>query len=431
MCIRDRSGAKARMLLSLMTPSCPHSIHLAIGVFDPVSTQPYTHIGVDAIGTAAHRQLAYQIAAQGLVLLQNPSSVLPFSTSLTTAVIGPHANSNRSLLGSYFDQACPGVNNWDCIQTPLQAISNLTRVCYSQGCEDIACKSNAYIKDAVAAARKATQVVLLVGIDEHQEGEGNDRTTTRLPGAQEELVAAVVALGKPTVLVMLNGGIVSVDLLRNQTLNQNLAAVEAWYPGVSGAAALADTLFGLQTSWGKLPVSVYASSFSSQVHMTDMAFTTGLGRTYKYWAGDAPLFEFGTGLSYTTFSMSWAQPLSPVTFKSVSDTTVLRLKLTNTGGMTGDEVLLLFHSPTALQSAPVPLPVKQLVDFSRATLESAQVTEVKFTVTASMLGLVDGLGNKMLYAGWHKVSVSRGHGEVLSCAVRVDVPAPVVIETLF
>ena len=241
--------------------------------------RPYTRIGIEQLGSPAHHDLAYDIASQGLILLQNPptaavttdtSAILPLAAKVggKTLVVGPHANSTRALLGSYFDQACPpsggagGTNveghdsPFGCVETPLHAIGSLLapvrdhQLMFEPGCADLDCaRDPSLIRAASAAAGQADQVVVLLGIDEHFEGEGHDRTDTALPGAQAELLMSVAAAadGKPAVVVFLNGGIVSVDSLPSL----RVAAVEAWYPGIRGSAAIADALFGRTNRFGK------------------------------------------------------------------------------------------------------------------------------------------------------------------------------------
>ena len=141
---------------------------------------------------------------------------------------------------------------------------------YAPGCDRIECdNASSLIPEAAAVAAKADQVILLMGLYEHLEGEGNDRTNTTLPGAQQQLIDAVVAAvapGTPVVVVLVNGGILSVDAVVG---GKEVALVEAWYPGVRGAAALADAIFGVTNRFGKLPVTVYRDSFSAQVRRND------------------------------------------------------------------------------------------------------------------------------------------------------------------
>ena len=302
--------------------------------------QQYTKIPLEMLGAKAHHDLAEDVASQGLVLLQNPphpatkqqaKPVLPLATGLKTAVLGPHAKAERQLLGSYFSVACPlpatcpkvtkgcphGSANahcsgadkewcaldWSCATSPFAAISALSgaaRVTSAPGCSDgVPCTKDLQhhsFAEAIAVAKAADQLVIMLGISSNIETEGHDRTNTTLPGMQEELALQLLALNKPTVVVLLNGGIVSVDALLAKALPSNPPAiVEAWNPGIRGGVAIAKALFGVTNRWGKLPVTVYASSFSSLVDMLDMSMTSGLGRSYKYWTGPTPLFQFGHG----------------------------------------------------------------------------------------------------------------------------------------
>jgi len=271
-------------------------------------------------------------------------------------------------------------------------------------------------------------VVLMVGIDQSIEGEGHDRTDTLLPGAQSQLVKAVIqaAAGKPIVVVLLNGGIVSDDAL----VEANVAIVEAWYPGVEGGRAIADALFGRTNRFGKLPVTIYRESFSKQVEMVQMSFTEGVGRTYKYWRGDAPLFNFGHGLSYTSFSLAWTAPTTKsTTVHALTDSILLDVTLTNDGSREGDEVVFVYHQPLVVD-APAPLPAKRVVAFKRFSLMKGATVHFTFNVSAADLGLVDNNGNTLLYPGLHALQVSRGHGDVLLRNLTVQTAAPLVIDSL-
>lgn len=187
--------------------------------------------------------------------------------------------------------------------------------------------------------------------------------------------------------------------------------------------------------------------------MTDMSFTSGLGRSYKYWTGPPPLFEFGHGLSLTTFALSWASDqqlpaTTVVTASSISEKLItLNVVLQNTGSREGDEVLMLYHVPghdlkRPLQEASLRLPHRRLLNFARVFVSPAQAGhEYQFQINASSLGLVDSEGNTYLYAGSHQLRVDTGpdyastHGGViancLTMNVTVDlVDGPVLIDTL-
>ena len=311
---------------------------------------------------------------------------------------------------------------------------------FAAGCADVQCSDTAAFDEAVRVAAAAEQVVLMVGLDQGIENEGRDRADTRLPGHQPALMQAVVAATRaariPLAVVLVNGGIVSTDDLVDAPA---VALVEAWYPGRQGGAALADALFGATNRWGKLPVTVYASSFSRQVRMTDMAIapiagsSTARGRTYKYWRGDAPLFTFGHGLSYTQFKLVWGDGGAPppTVWSSVADSTHLSVGVSNTGTRSGDEVVLIYHIPIDVRGALTPLPQRRLVAYRRlGAVLPGDTVRASFNITAPLLALVDNSGDTVLLPGAHVLHIDRGHGAALTLNVTIVADAPIVIDTL-
>jgi hypothetical protein len=321
-----------------------------------------------------------------------------------------------------------------CIESPLEAIQSVNGVAntvWSPGCSTLGCDTLDTIRtieEANRLAATADQVVLLVGISQQFEGEGKDRHNTRLPGQQEALVATILALGKPTVVVMFNGGIVSIDHLPAG----NAAAVEAFYPGVRGAQALAQALFGQTNRWGKLPVTIYSSSYADQVDMLQMSFFEPPGRTYKFWDGDTPLWDFGVGLSYTQFALTGLVVHGAAVIRQVDDVVHLSITVANTGGRDGDEVVMLFHTADAVATTGVtPKPKRRLIGFERVHVRIGMVMSVNFTVGASDLSLVTSVGDTMLFPGMHGLVVSTGDAALGSIAnVSVDLPSAVVLDSL-
>ena len=342
-------------------------------------------------------------------------------------------------------------HSWTCSQTPAAAISAVSGVgvVTAPGCTNgVDCTDERLFGAAIAAAKSADQVVVMLGIDSNIECEGRDRTNTTLPGKQEDLALRLLALAKPTVIVLLNGGIVSIDrIARACGGSMSCAIVEAFYPGIRGASALAKSLFGVPgfNRWGKLPVTVFDASFSDSVDMLDMSFTSGLGRSYRYWTGPTPLWTFGHGLSLTTFGLGWAHSGDvdgtgaddkTDTVTTLNQTLTLTARLSNTGTRDGDEVVMLYHTPTADVDRPpsqtaLPLPHRRLLDFDRLALGAGTNAVVTFRVNATALGLVDTEGNTYLYAGDHNLVVDRGHGDTLTLKVKVAVPgAPLLLDTM-
>jgi beta-glucosidase len=212
--------------------------------------------------------------------------------------------------------------------------------------------------EAVDAAKKSDAVVLVLGLSPRLEGEemkvpvegfsGGDRISLDIPRAQEDLMEAVAAVGKPTVLVLLNGSAVSV----NWAAQHIPAIVEAWYPGQAGGAAIADVLFGDYNPAGRLPVTFYKSA-ADLPPFDDYSMK---GRTYRFFTGQ-PLFPFGHGLSYTTFAYRNLKPDS--------------VEVENTGTRAGEEVVQLYvnHALANFQRISLRPKERRTVHFPKATGE--------------------------------------------------------------
>jgi beta-glucosidase len=253
---------------------------------------------------------------------------------------------------------------------------------------------------AVAAARQADVTVAFVGLSPELEGEempihvegfsGGDRTDIKLPAAQQHLLEAVAATGKPLVVVLMNGSALSVNWAQ-QHAN---AILEAWYPGEAGGQAIADTLSGRNNPGGRLPVTFYASV--DQLPPFDSYAMQG--RTYRYFAGE-PLYGFGYGLSYTTFTYS--QPrLSTPNLQAGADLTV-EVEVKNTGTRDGDEVAELYLAPPKTSVSPR----LELAGFSRVHLARGETRKVRFTLDPRTLSQVDDKGMRAVTPGAYKLYV--------------------------
>ena len=238
---------------------------------------------------------------------------------------------------------------------------------------------------ALEAAKKADVVVAVMGISPRLEGEempvkvegfaGGDRTDIKLPRLQEELLRQIHALGKPVVLVLLNGSTLAV----NWAAEHIPAIVEAWYPGQAGGDAIADVLFGDYNPAGRLPVTFY-KSVEDLPPFEDYRME---GRTYRYFQGE-PLFAFGHGLSYTTFQFDNLH-IDRSTVKAGGSIAV-SLDVTNTGDRTGDEVIQLY---VRHRDVTVTRPFKELKGFKRITLQPGERKTVTFTLHTNQLGIYD------------------------------------------
>jgi beta-glucosidase len=234
--------------------------------------------------------------------------------------------------------------------------------------------------DAVAVARKADVVVLALGDSEQSSREAwapnhlGDRPSLDLPGRQDELARAVLALGKPTVAVLLNGRPPSIN-----TLAQGAGAIlEGFYLGQEGGAAVAAALFGEVNPGGKLPVSFARSAG----HLPIFYNHKPSARRGYLFDDVTPLYPFGHGLSYTTFAYKNLKVAAAPT-KEDKDAHTVSVEVSNTGGRAGDEVVQLYLRDVV---ATVTRPVKELKGFERVTLKPGETKTVSFTVGHDALG---------------------------------------------
>jgi len=253
---------------------------------------------------------------------------------------------------------------------------------------------------AVAAAKEADVVVLVLGLSQRLEGEempikiegfsGGDRTNLNLPAAQEQLLNAVAETGKPLIVVLTNGGALSV----NKAQEKASAIILSGYGGQQGGNAVADVLFGDYNPAGRLPVTYYKSIDQIPAFENyDMA-----GKTYRFFLQE-PLYPFGYGLSYTTFSYS--NLILPE--KTVAgDKVTVKVSVTNTGKIAGDEVVQLYLKD---EKASTPRPVRQLEGFLRINLKPGESKEVEFNLEPRQFSIINNKSKRVIEPGYFTISV--------------------------
>jgi beta-glucosidase len=350
----------------------------------------------------AHRAQARAAAQRSLVLLRNEKNVLPLSkTPGRLAVIGPLADSKEDLEGSWvvFGHTPSAVTVLDGIKAKLDAGTTVT---YASGPEirrdfpspfgavtggkpkpaQSPAEAQAAFDKAVETARGADAVVLVLGEKADMSGEAASRATLDLPGRQQELLEAVVALGKPVVLVLVNGRPLAIEWAAAHVP----AILEAWQPGTEGGNAIADALFGDVNPGGKLPVTFprrgqapiyYAHNLTHQPENVKTQFAAAS----RYWdAPYKPVFPFGFGLSYTTFAYSNLKTSASL---PVGRTITVSVDVENTGKVAGDEVVQLYvHQKHGSDSRPV----RELKGFERVALKPGEKKTVRFTLGPEELG---------------------------------------------
>ncbi len=356
---------------------------------------PYERVECDE-----HLALAHDAALRACVLLKN-DGLLPLdpASGETIAVIGPNADSRRSLIGNYHGTSSHFVTVLEGIREQL---AGRGRILYSEGCalseksvEPLA-QPNDRLAEAVAAAKRSDKVILVLGLDETLEGEegdtGNsyysgDKGDLLLPEPQRLLLEQMLALGKPTVVILLAGS--AIDLSAAQ--EKAGAILLGWYPGAAGGRAVAELLFGKESPSGKLPVSFYTNGALAE--MPDFTDYSMRNRTYRYYTG-TPLYPFGYGLGYGKCSLEL--------LKADRGEAVVRVR--NESGRALGEVVELYMRD---ESSPLAPPNPVLCGFRRIRLEAGEEKELAVAIDKNAFTVVNedgkripGSGTWRLWAGF-------------------------------
>ncbi|MFL6015553.1 MAG: beta-glucosidase BglX [Gaiellaceae bacterium] len=350
--------------------------------------------------TPADRSAERAAASKSMVLLKNSADTLPLSPTLKTAVIGPLGNDQHDMLGPWWgvgrDDDAVSLYNGIKAQDPS---TTFTAGCTIGDHEDSVPADECDSVDlaaVTAAANAADQVVLALGECRCMSGEAESRTTIDLPGKQQEIVDAVASTGKPFVVVLFNGR----PLTLTDVAAKSPAILEAWFPGIEAGNAVADVLFGKVNPGGKLPVSFPRVLGQVPIYYNHEPTGRPCDTTFKWNSRYRdlpycdPLYPFGFGLSYTTFSVTNLH-LDAQTVSKHGQVTAT-VNVTNTGARVGDDVVQLYiHDPVASISQPV----RRLRGFQRVTLVPGQTQTVPFTLDASDWGFYDNSGKFVVEPG--------------------------------
>ena len=282
---------------------------------------------------------------------------------------------------------------------------------------------------ALELARSADIVFFFGGLNQSIETEGRDRNLTDLPPIQFSLLQQLEKVVRsPLHVVIMSGSSLDLSYIRDSSNYASL--IWAGYLGQAGGLAIANVVFGRYNPGGRLPITFYPASYVNAVSMFDMQMRpspTNPGRTYKFYTGQA-VYEFGYGLSYTTFSYSWSNG-SSISSHSIDTLTkhadhidkrhVLVqqywVNVTNTGSRTGDDVVLAFViPPRTLINDPSP-PIKQLFGFQRVHLNVNETAQLYFPLQVSALLTTGADGSKWLEAGYYQIKI----GQELMCTIEL------------
>ncbi|HFK5528756.1 TPA: beta-glucosidase BglX [Elizabethkingia anophelis] len=349
----------------------------------------------------ANREEARNIAAQSMVLLKNDKQILPLKTSGTVAVIGPLANNNENMTGTWSvaSRTKDAVSIMTGLKETIKGVNFIyakgSNVFYDAKMEEKATmfgkvsnrdsrSKEALLKEAVETAKKADVVVLAIGETAELSGESSSRTNIEIPQAQKDLLTELKKTGKPIVMVLFTGR----PLVLNDENKQADAIVNAWFAGSEAGYAIADVLYGKVNPSGKLPMTFPRSV--GQVPIYYNAKNTGRPlsddksdkcefekfRSNYIDECNTPLFPFGFGLSYTSFGYSDVE-LSK-TQLSGNDQLTASITLTNNGKYDGNEVVQLYIRDMV---GSVTRPVKELKGFQKVFLKAGESKKVSFTIT--------------------------------------------------
>jgi beta-glucosidase len=377
-----------------------------------------------------HRAAARAIARKSIVLLKNDGNLLPLRSG-RILVTGPLADAPADLLGSWHARGraedavsvLAGIRERAATGKPASQISYEPGVGL-EGAAKPPAGDEAKIAAAVAAARNSDLVVAVVGERETMSGEAKNRARLDLPGNQQQLVDALLATGKPVVVVLLTGRPLAVT-----SLAENAGAlVHAFFPGTEGGHALADVLFGDFNPGGKEPITWPRSVGQLPIHHYDppngRPNIPERGDYKAHWLDerDEPLFPFGFGLSYTTFTFSGLELPKQI---GRDDNFTVRVRLTNTGKRDGDEVAQLYIRPRVASAVTG----KRLLAYRRVHLAAGTSTTVEFSQPAASLASLDSRDRWTLHAGEYEVLLGASSIGEISGVVTVSDAATVALRS--
>ena len=373
-------------------------VKFRLGLFE----HPYADIkrAREIRNCSAHRMLARRAACESIVLLKNENNLLPLNKNIKSlAILGPNAATVR--LGNYTGGGVEMVSLLDGIKN---SIPNTT-VRYAEGCGVYDLTTDA-IQDAVTIAAQSEVAVLAVGESTDICEEGVDQHDLELPGVQKELIRAVYETGTPMVVVLMNGRPLAIKWVADHAPS----ILETWFAGEEQGNAIADILFGEVNPSGKLTVSLpqstghipsfYNCKPSARGYYRKPGSPGKPGRDYVFATPD-PLFEFGHGLSYTTFSYV-NLTVAPDEIQPSGQVTV-SVQVRNTGSRKGSEVVQLYVNDVV---SSVVTPVKELKRFRKITLVPDEERTVAFQLDSEDLQIFDRNMNWIVEPGQFEVKIS-------------------------
>ncbi|MDD3108109.1 MAG: glycoside hydrolase family 3 N-terminal domain-containing protein [Alistipes sp.] len=358
------------------------AVKFALGLFD----DPYKYHNLKAAEREFYKpenlMAARRMACESMVLLENREQTLPLTVGQRVALIGPFATAQQDLLGSWYGQG--DSSHVVSIMQGMKERFGEQNVRYARGCSAEGSDLRGF-GEALSVARASDVVVLTVGLPGAWSGEATSLTFLTLPSIQQQLITALRQTGKPLVLLIVSGR--PLDLSWEQA--QCDAMLEVWYPGTEGGHAVADVLSGDFNPSGRLTMTFPASIGQVPIHydakQTGRPFTPGKGEQhyvsrYLNREDNRPLYPFGYGLSYTTFTYSDLK-VTPAE-SNLREAVEVSVQVRNVGSRRGVEVVQLYVGDVV---ASVTRPVRQLRGFERIELDAGEQREVRFSLNGSAL----------------------------------------------
>ena len=406
-----------------------------LGLFD----NPYKYINPEReatqIYTQANREAARRIAAETFVLLKNNGNLLPLSADGKIALIGPLADAATHMQGMWSVAAVPGRNR--SLRTAFaEAMADSSRLFYAKGANlygDAEMEAGAsmancirdprpageLVAEALAVAEKADVIVAALGEGAESSGESASRAFLQLPGNQMELLKALVATGKPVVLLNFSGR----PTVMTYEAENVPAVMNVWYAGSEGADAIADVVFGKVSPSGKLTASMprsvgqiplYYNHLNTARPRSDGPAVFEKYRSNYLDSPVTPLFPFGYGLSYTTFAYG---PMKLSSAAMAPDgSVVVSVPVANTGSRAAAEVVQLYVRDLV---ASMSRPVKELKHFERVELQPGETKTVSFTITPADLSFYNSNLEFVLEPGEFDIMVGPSSAEVQTARLTV------------
>jgi len=404
-------------------------IKYRLGLFD----DPYKYCDIEreknSIYTKEHLEAARQVARESMVLLKNEGQFLPITENVKSiAVIGPLANDKDSPIGNWRARATAN-SAVSLLEGIEAAFGDKVKVSYAEGAKLSIGPRNftdrmiynetdrSGFKSAVKLAKRSEMVILAIGEDCYQSGEGRSQTDIGLKGLQQELFDEIYKVNQNIVVVLMNGRPLAIPEIAEKAP----AILEAWHAGSEAGHAIADLLSGKFNPSGKLPMSFPRHVGQCPIYYNYKNTGRPTGQTPQWVlyscytdAPNSPLFPFGYGLSYTTFSYSDLS-LDKKEIKP-GDAVQVTVKVANTGSVKGEEVVQLYiHDEVATYARPV----KELKGFQKIELAPGETRQVTFSLSKEELGYYHPNGTYVVEPGSFKVMIGGSSVETIEAAFAI------------